>query len=145
MSPPHDAVPPIGLQLATAARAVSKAFDTALNNAGGSRPTWLILLSLKTRPIGNQRQLAAAVGIEGATLTYHLNALERDGLLTRRRDPSNRRVHLVELTDEGEAAFLRLREAAMSHDTRLRDGLDDTDLAHLRRILNRMRENVTTG
>ncbi|GAA2756493.1 hypothetical protein GCM10009872_18530 [Actinopolymorpha rutila] len=77
--------------------------------------TWQVLLALKTRPTANQRELAAAVGIQGATLTHHLN-----GLLTRRRDPANRRVHLVELTDEGEAAFRRLRDVAVAHDRRFR-------------------------
>jgi len=136
------AVPPIGLQLAAVARAVSRAFDDALAAAGGSRPTWLVLMSLKTRSVANQRELAAAVGVQGATLTHHLNAMESDGLLTRRRDPANRRVHLVELTDAGEAAFHRLRGVAVEHDTRLRSGLAESDLDRLRRLLDRLRENV---
>lgn len=135
-------VPPIGLELAAVARLVSRAFDEALTTAGGSRPTWLVLLSLKTRPVANQRELAAAVGIQGATLTHHLNAMESDGLLTRRRDPENRRVHLVELTDAGEAAFHRLRLVATEHDERLRAGFADTDLDRLRELLDRLRKNV---
>lgn len=135
-------VPPIGLELAAVARLVSRAFDEALTAAGGSRPTWLVLLSLKTRPVANQRELAAAVGIQGATLTHHLNAMESDGLLTRRRDPENRRVHLVELTEAGEVAFHRLRLVAMKHDERLRAGFPDTDLDRLRELLDRLRKNV---
>ncbi len=135
-------VPPIGLELAAVARLVSRAFDEALTAAGGSRPAWLVLLSLKTRPVANQRELAAAVGIQGATLTHHLNAMESDGLLTRRRDPENRRVHLVELTEAGEVAFHRLRLVAMEHDERLRVGFPDTDLDRLRELLDRLRKNV---
>src|ERR1700726_4966703 len=97
---------PIGLQLARSAKAVSRAFDDALAEAGGSLPVWLILVSLKGQAHGAQRQLAEAVGIEGPTLTHHLNRMENAGLVTRRRDPANRRVHQVELTDAGEAAFL---------------------------------------
>src|SRR5215218_8237963 len=103
---------------------------------------WLVLLSLKARPTANQRELAAAVGIQGATLTHHLNGMEADGLLTRRRDPANRRVHVVELTDAGEAAFHRLRDVAVEHDRRLRGGFNDDDLARLRTLLDRMLANV---
>ncbi|MET9018341.1 hypothetical protein ABZV93_00010 [Actinopolymorpha sp. NPDC004070] len=83
------------------------------------------------------------MGIQGATLTHHLNAMESDGLLTRRREPSNRRVHLVELTDEGEAAFHRLRDVAVAHDRRLRAGLDDRELDVARDVLASMLANVT--
>jgi DNA-binding HxlR family transcriptional regulator len=90
---------------ARAARLVSRAFDDALSQAGGSLPAWLVLLNLKIRPTVNQRELAEAVGIREATLTHHLNAMETDGLLTRRRDHNNRRIHVVELTDAGEGGL----------------------------------------
>jgi MarR family transcriptional regulator for hemolysin len=133
---------PIGLELAGVARDVGRAFDAALARAGGSRPTWLVLLSLKARPTANQRELAAAVGIQDATLTHHLNSMEADGLLTRRRDPTNRRVHVVELTAAGEEAFHRLREVAQDYDTRLRAGLTDAELDVLRGLLGQLRANV---
>src|SRR5579875_3285103 len=112
-------VPPIGLRLARAARVVSRALDTTLAEAGGSLPVWLVLLNLKTGRAANQRELAEAVGVTEATLTHHLNAMDAQGLVTRRRDSANRRVHVVELTAEGEAAFLRLRDAAAAFDARL--------------------------
>jgi MarR family transcriptional regulator for hemolysin len=133
---------PIGLSLASAARVVSRAFDEALDEAGGSLPVWLVLLNLKARAIANQRELAAAVGIREATLTHHLNAMERNGLLVRRRDPANRRVHQVELTESGEAAFLALRDAAMAFDARLRRGLRADELAGLGDLLDRLSANA---
>jgi MarR family transcriptional regulator for hemolysin len=136
---------PIGLTLARTAKIVTRAFDDTLAEAGGSRPIWLILISLKTQPTRNQRELADAVGIQGATLTHHLNAMETDGLITRRRDPANRRVHQVALTDKGEALFHRLASAAQAHDRRLRSGLDAGELATLERLLGRLRENMEPG
>src|SRR4029077_14900234 len=119
---------PIGLELARAARTVSRAFDDALAEAGGSLPAWLVLLNLKTRQVSSQRELAEAVGVREATLTHHLNAMESQGLVTRTRDPDNRRIHVVELTPAGEASFVRLAEAANAFDRRLRDGLGDAHL-----------------
>jgi MarR family transcriptional regulator for hemolysin len=133
---------PIGLQLARVARVVSRAFDHALGEAGGSLPVWLVLLNTKTQRSANQRELAEAVGVREATLTHHLNAMETDGLLTRRRDESNRRVHVVELTEAGEAAFLQLRDAAVAFDRRLRRGLTGEELEQLERLLGRLAANV---
>jgi MarR family transcriptional regulator for hemolysin len=142
---PRPTQTPIGMELAGVARDVGRAFDAALARAGGSRPMWLVLLSLKSRPTANQRELAAAVGIQDATLTHHLNGMEADGLLTRRRDPANRRVHLVELTESGDAAFRRLRTVAQHYDTRLRTGFSDSELETLRGLLGKLRDNVTPG
>lgn len=134
--------PPIGLNLATTAKKVSRAFDDALVVVGGSRSVWLVLISLKRRPLDNQEELAVAVGIRGATLTHHLHTMEADGLLTRRRDPDNRRVHVVELTAKGDAAFHRMRVAAADFDRRLRAGLSESDVARLTELLDRLRVNV---
>jgi MarR family transcriptional regulator, transcriptional regulator for hemolysin len=133
---------PIGLRLTQASRAVSRAFDDALAAAGGSLPIWLVLLNLKTRSLANQRELAEAMGIREATLTHHLNAMESNGLITRQRDPANRRVHVVALTESGEAAFLALRGAAMAFDRQLRHGISDEESAALDDILGRMTANV---
>jgi MarR family transcriptional regulator, transcriptional regulator for hemolysin len=133
---------PTGLQLTRAARIVGRAFDEALAEAGGSLPVWLVLLSLKTRQVANQRELAAAVGVTEATLTHHLNAMESEGLLTRQRDETNRRIHVVELTEAGTATFLRLRDAAIAFDRRLRRGVSAEQLAGLERLLERVAANV---
>ncbi|WP_042409981.1 MarR family winged helix-turn-helix transcriptional regulator [Streptacidiphilus carbonis] len=134
--------PPIGLQLAQTARTVSRAFDEALERAGGTLPVWLILLNLKIHRPGNQRVLADAVGIRGATLTHHLNAMETRGLITRRRDPDNRRIHIVELTAAGEEAFLRLRQVAAAFDAGLNAGLNETEVSALSELLGRLAANV---
>src|SRR6266849_2876962 len=94
------ATTPIGLQLATTAKAVSRAFNDRLVEAGGSVPVWLILSSLKSDERRTQLELARAVGIEGPTLTRHLDGLEESGIVRRVRDGSDRRAVRVELTPE---------------------------------------------
>lgn len=103
---------------------------------------WLVLLNLKIRRPPNQRELAEAVGVREATLTHHLNAMESEGLITRRRDTANRRIHVVEPTDAGEEMFLRLRRAAMAFDRRLRAGINEDELARLEDVLDRLVRNV---
>jgi MarR family transcriptional regulator, transcriptional regulator for hemolysin len=141
-SPVGPPLTPIGLNLTRTARVVSRAFDDALSQAGGSLPLWLVLLNVKARHLANQRELADAIGVSEATLTHHLNAMEKDGLLTRTRDQANRRIHVISLTDSGEAAFLRLRDVAVAFDRRLRRGISAEELATLQRLLATLGENA---
>lgn len=136
---------PVGLRLTRTAKAVSRAFDEALADAGGSLPVWLVLLSLKSGRHGAQREIAEAVGVEGPTLTHHLNRMEAAGLLTRTRDPENRRVHRVTLTEAGEQAFFRMLAVVRGFDRRLRAGVTDQELEVLDRTLGRLRDNVSSG
>ncbi|MGW7539467.1 MarR family winged helix-turn-helix transcriptional regulator [Amycolatopsis sp. NPDC054798] len=140
---PRPATPPLGVLLARTAKTAGQAFDRALAEVGGSQPVWQILIALKTRRHASQRELADAVGIQGATLTHHLNGMETAGLLTRTRDPENRRVHQVELTEYGERTFHRLADAAIAHDKRMRRGFTDDEIATLAALLTRLADNVT--
>ena len=134
--------PPVGLQLSQAAREIGRAFDEELARAGGSLPVWLVLLAMKTSAAASQRELATAVGVREATLTHHLNAMELAGLLTRRRDPANRRVHIVELTAAGEDAFGRLRDTAIAFDRRLRRGISEEEIGVFAGLLRRLAGNA---
>jgi MarR family transcriptional regulator, transcriptional regulator for hemolysin len=133
---------PIGRAVSSAAKQLARAFSAQLADAGGSQPVWLILLALKQRRWRTQQDLAAEVGIEGPTLTHHLDGLERAALIERSRTPEDRRAVRVELTDTGDELFHRLRDAAVGFDSRLRDGISDEELESFRRVLARMLENV---
>ena len=134
--------PPIGLRLTRTARVVSQAFDRALAGAGGSAPVWQVLLLVRSAQWGTQAQLAEAMGITGATLTHHLNAMEAEGLVRRRREASNRRVQRVELTDAGAALFERLREVVVRHDERLRSRLGEEEAVLLAELLDKLEAGV---
>ena len=68
--------------------------------------------------------------------------MERSGLLTRRRDETNRRIHVVELTDVGREAFRRMRGAALGFNERLTRGFGAEDREKLSDLLDRLVANV---
>jgi hypothetical protein len=70
--------------------------------------------------------------------------MDAQGLVARTRDNANRRVQVVTLTEAGEAAFLRLRTAAIAFDARLRAGFAEADLASLDAKLHRLAANTGT-
>ena len=131
---------PLGLQLAKTARAVSHEFERAMSESGGAAAAWQVLLLIRSGQWGTQSNLAKAMGVTGATMTHHLNALEKQGLVRRWRDDSNRRVQQVELTDAGIALFDRMRETAMEHDARLRSRLTVKEADQLAKLLQKLED-----
>ena len=134
--------PPIGLHLARTARVVSAAFERAMADAGCSASAWQVLVLIRAGHRGTQSEMAESMGITGATLTYHLNALEEQGFVRRWRDPSNRRVQQGELTESGEALFARLRAVAVRHDQRLRSALSDDEAELLAELLDKLQAGL---
>src|SRR5262245_45889298 len=133
---------PLGFLLATTSKAVGRAFNDVLAAEGGSIPIWLILNALLSEPRRSQQDLAHAVGIEGPTLTRHLDGMEKAGLVRRQRATGDRRVIQVELTRRGKTLHGRLLKTVISFNQRLRAGLDARDVETLRRLLGRLKENV---
>jgi len=133
---------PIGLEVARTGRLLNRAFDDALSAVGGSLPVWLVLTSVKGFVHTRQREIAEAIGLEDATLTHHLHRMERDGLISRHRDPENRRNQVVALTAEGEELFQRMLATVVDFDARLRRGVRAAEVQQLRTLLERLRANV---
>jgi MarR family transcriptional regulator, transcriptional regulator for hemolysin len=134
--------PPVGLQLAVTAKAVGRAFNAALAEAGGSLPVWLVLSSLESEPRRTQLDLARAVGIEGPTLTRHLDGLEQSGLVERHRDTTDRRAVRVELTDAGKRLHRELLQAVIAFNKELTAGLAEPELIRFKQTLTRLQHNV---
>jgi MarR family transcriptional regulator for hemolysin len=110
--------------------------------AGGSASSWQVLLLVRSQQWGTQSRMAEAMGITGATLTHHLNALEQQGLVRRWRDTGNRRGQQVALTEAGETLFARLRQVAAAHDRRLRSHVTDEETAQLAELLEKLQAGV---
>jgi MarR family transcriptional regulator for hemolysin len=124
------------------AKTLGRAFDEALAEGGGSLPTWLVLVSLVGRTHDRQRDLADAVGIEGATLTHHLNRMEEDGYVRRERASGDRRSQRVTLTPAGERQFSALLQEVIAFDEKICASFSERELTTLRKLLGRLRTNV---
>ena len=131
---------PIGFVLSQAARTTTRAFEEYLFEGNGSLSTWLILLALQRDGQSEQGELAIFVGVQGPTLTHHLNAMEEDGLIRRIRTKSDRRVHQVQLTRAGQKLFDKLKSRAETFDRMLTSSFTATELTALRASLDHVAE-----
>lgn len=132
---------PLGKSIANTFKALREYMDERMAEHGGSMATWLVLHHAFEAPDLSQSHLAARVDIEAPTLVRHLDRLEADGLLQRRRDPSDRRVVRVRLTAAGREAETRLRAIAASVNGELRELLG-TDHDSFERQLEQIREHA---
>ncbi|SDK93981.1 MarR family winged helix-turn-helix transcriptional regulator [Arthrobacter sp. ok362] len=98
------------LLLTTAARLVQRRLDDALAPLGLTRAAVIALKAVSPRPL-NQEQLAAVVHVQSQTLGRVVARLESGGLVSRKRNPHDRRQFQVEITHAGEAALSAAREA----------------------------------
>jgi DNA-binding MarR family transcriptional regulator len=124
-----------------------RAFDGGMSACGLSLARTKVLSQLQRGP-ARPSVLAAEFGFAPRTVTELVDTLERDDLVTRQADPTDRRALLVALTSEGEAAL------AVAHATRARlmkqvfgalGGDDRATMARLLQTLDDAMAELITG
>lgn len=128
----------LGRRLVFAGKALRAHFDAALSAAGASLTTWIVLASAETYPGLSQTELAERIGVEGPTLVRHLDRMSGDGLLERLRDPADRRVARIRLTEAGRRRYRELAKVADTLDTQLRSLFTPDEYAVLERAIDRI-------
>jgi MarR family transcriptional regulator for hemolysin len=129
-------------ELIHAAKSVRAYFEQVLAAEGEALSTFLVLDVVARDEGRTQREIADGVRIEGATMTRHLDRLEGEGLVARRRDPDDRRAVLVDLTDEGRRTHRRLRLIMRAAHEACWAGIGDRDRETTRRVAMRLSANI---
>ncbi|MEX0169832.1 MarR family transcriptional regulator [Streptomyces sp. LMG1-1-1.1] len=86
----------------------------------------------------SQRELALAMEVDPSQLVSILNELETAGLAERRRDPADRRRHIVEITSAGTEALERIDQAVSDAERELFGDLTEAEQTLLRGLLDRV-------
>jgi DNA-binding MarR family transcriptional regulator len=99
----------------------------------------LMLLSfLRNGAPAPQQQLCESLWLDPNNCVLLLNELEEMGYVERRRDPADRRRHMVDITDEGRVALERAERAQEEIGDELLSALSDEERATLRSLLSRV-------
>ncbi len=93
------------------------------------------LAYLRDHPSASQQTMTEDLSMDSNTGVLVLNDLEDLEYAERRRDPSDRRRHIVDITTDGLAALERAEVAQGSIEDEILGGLSAGDRAELRRLL----------
>ncbi|MCG8916790.1 MarR family winged helix-turn-helix transcriptional regulator [Actinokineospora sp. PR83] len=144
--PPADdpGVESIGLDsdLGWAIRLVSGAFRRIATGSvaalpGGPRG-YLVLMAVVSGPPRSQLAIAQQLALNKTVMTYLLDDLEAEGLLTRQPDPVDRRARRVLITEKGTRALDEARARLGMAEARLLGDLDPAEEQQLRQLLERV-------
>jgi DNA-binding MarR family transcriptional regulator len=117
-------------------RRLQERFDTTL-------PRFDLMAQLERAPEGlKMGDLSRRMMVTGGNVTGVVDALEKDGLVARIADPSDRRAWRVRLTAVGRRAF---RGMAAEHERWIADafsGLAASDIAQLSDLLGRLKQQI---
>jgi DNA-binding MarR family transcriptional regulator len=125
----------VGERYLTVHHRMHRAVDNGMLGCGLTLARTKVLSQLQSGPV-RPSVLATELGLAPHTITDVVDALERDGLVARQPDPTDRRAKLVALTSEGEvarAAASRTRQRLIEH---VFGALDDADRAAMMRLLD---------
>ncbi len=102
----------------------------------------LLLLELAAGP-RTQAQLAAASGYEPPSITESVRQLETAGLVVRRTSPTDARVTMVELSDQGRSLLPKVKAAWRQLAEQTIAGLRSTTVDHLTDVLTDLAASLT--
>jgi len=133
---PHPSLMYAVKQVELAARAH---MDELLKPVGITALQYTALTVLRRRDGLSSAQLARNSFVTAQSMADMVTTLERRGLITRRRDPDNRRVLLISLTDEGDALLTAYDESMGALEERMLGPLSADERVSLEDYLNRCR------
>lgn len=126
--------------ISQAAVVLERAVDARLRPLNLNSAQGMTLLALAEHGPQRMSYLARFLLQQTQTTTDLVDRLERRSLVRRIRHETDRRVVLVEISDEGRALLKDIREAIWSVGRETFGGLSDTELARLTTTARRVRD-----
>lgn len=133
----------IGPMLADVSRLMRRAFDERARSIGVTRPQWQVLTMLNRHEGSNQGALAELLDTEPITLCRMVDRLQEAGLVERRQDPADRRAWQLFLTAKARDLLQQLQPLGAEVMAIAMDGIAPAERDHLRRALDRIRQNLS--
>jgi DNA-binding MarR family transcriptional regulator len=100
-----------------------------------------LLRAVAVAPGQSQQALARHLGTPPSRLVALVDGLDERGLVERRRNPDDRRLHALHLTDAGFDLLRRIAEVGRAHDDEMCRALGGDERTTLRSLLARIADD----
>ncbi|HTC15841.1 MAG TPA: MarR family transcriptional regulator [Steroidobacteraceae bacterium] len=111
-----------------------------------SAAQYIVIASLAGPPEPKSAaDLCKGMSYDAGAMTRMLDRLEAKGLIRRSRSAEDRRLMNLELTDEGRAAYPRMREISMLVANRFLRGFSKSEARQLEAFLMRLMDNAQSA
>ena len=128
-----------------AMKQIAEAFGRRLKDTGITRIQWIAMYYISSHKVISQRQLSFLMHITDSSVGRLLERLERDEMVVRLTNESDRRVTMVMLTDRGEALIKKLIPYGEAFNNDLIEGIDQNELEIFEKVLDKMIQNTKTS
>ena len=133
----------IAWELGETSRMLRRQFNRHAASVGATSAQWRAMFWLSRQPGMKQVELAEKLDVEPITAGRTIDRLEEAGLVERQRDPVDRRVWRLYLTDKAEPMIGQLKIVAEQVLAGALAGIDKAEIAAMRGTLAKIRENVS--
>lgn len=133
----------LGFSLTEVSRLLRKRFDERAREIGITRSQWHTMFILVRNEGINQGQLADMMEVEPITACRMIDRLEEAGLVERRRDPADRRMWRLHLTEKSHPLLKQLRDIGLVLSEEALDGVSEEARATVANALDIIRANLT--
>lgn len=134
----------MGFVVNTTAKAFQRSFDIELRkNAGVSLSQWRVVGALVLQPGLTQKEIADKVGVEGPTLVPIIDKMEKEGLLKRKLDSSDRRINRIYLTTKADSLWESMIECALRIRKSSTKNISESDIQITLETLRKISKNLS--
>ena len=135
----------IGFIVNRTARAFVKALDLELHDKVGiTIGQWKVIVMLHKHNGMTQKEIADRLGLEGPTLIPIIDRMEKEELVVRRVDPSDRRNNRIYRTEKADALWEKMMHCALKVRQVSVNGISEEDLGTMRAVLDKIWNNIRT-
>ena len=127
-----------------AARLMRVRFDQHARGWGMTRAQGVILMKLACRPGLSQTELAAILDVEPITVGRLIDRLEASGMVERRPDPADRRMHRLHLLPASKPVLVEIDAYRAQAVAQLKEGIPASDWDTTFRVLLQIKDKLVT-
>jgi len=128
----------VGFTLSSLGYAVARGFTGALVPLEIEPRDFALLRALVASQGDSQQAIGERLGIPASRMVGFIDAHEARGLIERRQDPADRRVHALHLTDAGQELLARAFTIAVAYEQELCGDLSSPEREQLLELLQRV-------